>query len=95
MWETYQDSAFFVSVSQSVYQFSFFLVIEKEKLRETRCNSNGKATEGGIGMRDNENRGKDEDVRTKGIKMGHGNVAKRRCEDMGAHLLCVPLSLTP
>jgi hypothetical protein len=64
-------------------------------LWKTRGNSNGKAREGGIEMRNNEDRGKDEDVRTKGIKMGHGNVGKRRWEDMGAHLLCVALSLTP
>jgi hypothetical protein len=44
--------------------------------------------EGSIGMRINENVGNDEDVRTKGIKMGRGK-GKRHSEVATTNLLCV------
>jgi hypothetical protein len=50
--------------------------------------------EGSIGMRINENVGNDKDVRTKGIRMGHGR-GKRRSEVARTNLLCVSPSLAP
>lgn len=45
-------------------------------------------------MRINENVGNDKDVRTKGIRMGHGR-GKRRSEVARTNLLCVSPSLAP
>jgi hypothetical protein len=50
--------------------------------------------EGSIVMRINENVGNDKDVRTKGIRMGHGK-GKRRSEVARTNLLCVSFSLAP
>lgn len=45
-------------------------------------------------MRINENVGNDKDIRTKGIRMGHGR-GKRRSEVATTNLLCVSPSLAP
>jgi hypothetical protein len=50
--------------------------------------------EGRIGMRINENVGNDKDIRTKGIRMGHGK-GKRPSEVARTNLLCVSPSLGP
>jgi hypothetical protein len=74
----------------SVYHCS--LKKKKEDLQSREVTE--KDEEERLGMRINENVRNDKDVRTKGIRMGHGK-GKRRSEVARTNLLCVSPSLAP